>query len=357
MKILSIDTASNICGVSILEESNLICKLDSNLGTTHSENLMPMINSALEKANLSMENIELLVCDKGPGSFTGIRIGIATAKAFQDSLNIPCIGVSSLESLAYLANKEGFIFSLIDCKNNNCYFSLYENKNGNYFNIIPPSTDNIENAFNLCLKVIPNESCITFVGDGIFAFENKINEYFKNFKINLSKQNELDSYILGLIGFRKWKENELDDVLPLYLKKPQAQKILQEKIKEIEISHMQLTDLNSISNRLTIDFDEFWNASTLKDELESENSQYLVAKFKDEIVGFAGIKVMIDEADIMNIVVKKSCRNEGIGGFLLKSLIDLSKQLGLHTITLEVMEENYPAIYLYKEFGFTQVRN
>ncbi len=69
MKILSIDTASNICGVSILEDSNLICKLDSNFGTTHSENLIPMINSAFEKTNLSIQDIDLLVCDKGPRIF------------------------------------------------------------------------------------------------------------------------------------------------------------------------------------------------------------------------------------------------------------------------------------------------
>ncbi len=291
------------------------------------------------------------------GSFTGIRIGIATAKAFQDSLNIPCIGVSSLEALAYSANKEGFIFSIIDCKNGNCYFALYENKNGNYNEIIPPSTNTVENAFDLCLKVIPSGCDITFVGDGVSIYEETINKCFQNFRFELCKQSCLDSYSLGLVGLCKWKENKFDDLLPLYLKKPQAQKILQEKLKNISISNMTINDLNLISDRLSIDFDGFWDASILKDELKSKNSKYLVAKLNDKIVGFAGIKIMVDEADIMNIVVKKDCRNEGIGGFLLKSLIDLSKQLGMNSINLEVMEENYPAIYLYKEFGFTKVRN
>ena len=101
MKILSIDTASNICGVSVLENKKLICNLDTNTGRTHSENLMPMIKNALEKSNLTLEDIQLISCDIGPGSFTGIRIGVATIKAFNDGLGIPCIGVSSLESLAY----------------------------------------------------------------------------------------------------------------------------------------------------------------------------------------------------------------------------------------------------------------
>ena len=101
MKILSIDTASDVCGVSILNDTNLICKLDQITGRTHSEKLMPFIENAFLKSNLSLDNIDLLICDIGPGSFTGIRIGVATTMAFHDSLDIPCIGISSLECLAF----------------------------------------------------------------------------------------------------------------------------------------------------------------------------------------------------------------------------------------------------------------
>ena len=91
MKILSIDTSSKICGVSVLDNENLICNLDAVTENSHSVSLMPMISSALKKANLELKDIGLIVCDVGPGSFTGIRIGIATVKGFCDSLNIPCI--------------------------------------------------------------------------------------------------------------------------------------------------------------------------------------------------------------------------------------------------------------------------
>ena len=101
MKILSIDTASNVCGVSILDNKKSLCFLDTNTGRTHSENLMPMVQEAFEKTNLKLSDMDLLVCDLGPGSFTGIRIGVATVKAFADSLNIPCSGISSLKALAY----------------------------------------------------------------------------------------------------------------------------------------------------------------------------------------------------------------------------------------------------------------
>ena len=132
MKILSIDTASPICSVGILEDNKLIEDINTNNGLTHSEKLMPMIKQLLEETNLTLKDIDLLVCDKGPGSFTGIRIGVATIKAFADSLNIPSVGISSLDVLAYNVKEDGYICSLIDAKNSNVYFALYKLENSKY---------------------------------------------------------------------------------------------------------------------------------------------------------------------------------------------------------------------------------
>ena len=126
MKILCIDTSSNLCSVAILEDDKLIKKIELNNGLTHSETLMLLIKQILDECNLSLKNIDLLVSDIGPGSFTGIRIGVSTIKAFADSLNIPCVGISSLEVLAYNVKTNGLICSTIDCKNDNCYFTLFK---------------------------------------------------------------------------------------------------------------------------------------------------------------------------------------------------------------------------------------
>lgn len=123
----------------------------------------------------------------------------------------------------------------------------------------------------------------------------------------------------------------------------------------IEVYKMSLNDLESIKEILVSDFDDFWDYSILKDELSSTNSYYLVAKSDNEILGFAGIKYVINEADIMNIVVKKSKRKLGIGSLLLKNIIELCKKLNISTLFLEVNEENIPAISLYKKFGFEKI--
>lgn len=120
----------------------------------------------------------------------------------------------------------------------------------------------------------------------------------------------------------------------------------------MEITKMTLTDLEQMKNTLYSDFDNFWSYNVLKQELENENTTYIIAKEKEEVVGFAGISVCIDEATLNNIVVKKSCRGRGIGGELLESLIDICSDLNLKTFTLEVNTTNEAAIRLYKKFGF-----
>ena len=84
---------------------------------------------------------------------------------------------------------------------------------------------------------------------------------------------------------------------------------------------MDIQDLEEIKDVLLSDFDDFWSYEVLREELLSDSSLYIVAKKQNEIIGFAGIKIIIDEADIMNIVVKKSYRNNGIGSLLLENLI------------------------------------
>lgn len=121
------------------------------------------------------------------------------------------------------------------------------------------------------------------------------------------------------------------------------------------ISEMNLQDLEDIKDCLLINFDDFWSYNILKQELENGKSKYFVAKQENEIVGFAGIMLIIDEVSIMNIVVKKDKRNLGFGSLLLEKIIDFSKIHNATSITLEVNEKNIPAIKLYKKYGFKQV--
>lgn len=127
---------------------------------------------------------------------------------------------------------------------------------------------------------------------------------------------------------------------------------------QLEITKMELYDLEQISDRLKEDFDDFWTVNTLKQEIENKtglNSYYIVAKQNSEIVGFAGAINIIDEINIMNVVVRKDKRKLGIGSALLENIFEIAKKLQAKTITLEVNEKNTCAINLYKKYGFKQV--
>ena len=219
MKVLAIDTSSKLCSVAILEDTNLIKKLELDNGLTHSETLMPLIKQLLNECKLSLNDIDLLVSDIGPGSFTGIRIGVSTCKAFSDSLNIPCVGVSSLEVLAYNIKDDGIICSTIDCKNDNCYFALYQLSNGVYSVLEEPCAKSV----NEVLKLLNNQYSdknISFVGDGIPSH-------------SIDTFNYLNVENLGIAGYKKFiAQNKIgENILPLYLKKPQAQIQLEAKLK------------------------------------------------------------------------------------------------------------------------------
>ena len=127
-------------------------------------------------------------------------------------------------------------------------------------------------------------------------------------------------------------------------------------MENILINKMTNEDLEKIKDNLSKDFDNFWDYEILKEELNSRTSKYIVAKKSNNvIVGFAGIKLILDEAEIMNIVTKKEERHQGIGKLLLNEIIKISKENNIYLINLEVNTKNTIAINLYKKYHFKEV--
>ena len=368
MKILAIDTSSKRCSVCIFEDNHVIINLNNDDEKTHSVKLMPMVDQAFKETGLSLDDISLLTCCIGPGSFTGVRIGISTVKAFADVKNIPVVGITSLESLAYnvihdnssvntIGEKKTLICSLIDAKNNNVYCGLYYyNEKMNLIEIfaedISVTIKKIKNTF-----IKNNFSDIIFVGDGAETYKNTIEDNFKSENICIceGESNFQCSPSLAKAGLQKYNEGNYGDsnsIFPVYLRKSQAERALEEKIK---ILPMTEADIEEISPNFQTEFDEFWNINNLKNDFQSPNSTYFVAKLDNEIVGFAGFLNICDEANIMNIVTKIDKRHLGIGSKLLSQLIASAHEQNCKSITLEVNEHNTYAIHLYEKFNFKRI--
>ena len=215
MLILGISTSSNIASVAISKDKECIKELNINNNKTHSETLVPLINELLNETNVKLQDIDLIASDNGPGSFTGIRIGISTVKAIAESLNIPVVAVSSLEGLAYNISSSECICSLIDARNNQVYCGLFDSNHtliGNYM------ADDI----NAVLKVINQTKNVTFVGDGAVAHKDLLNiSDFKSDNLLHAKNN-------NLCAFDKFSKGEIlnaDSILPMYLRKSQAERM------------------------------------------------------------------------------------------------------------------------------------
>ena len=240
MKILTIDTSSKNAAVAILENQNTIIELKNDDEKTHSQKLMPMIDEAFKKSNLSLDDVNLISCCVGPGSFTGVRIGIATAKAFADSKNIPTVGVSSLEALAYSLKQDGFICSLINANNGNVYAGIFEIVQSktlkNKLDFLSFKDSNGDISLNPLRDFIGenNEfSNISFVGDGAVLYKDLIEKLnFKNYDITVFEKISSTGISVGQIGYTKYKNGEYGDssfLSPIYLRKSQAELALEEK--------------------------------------------------------------------------------------------------------------------------------
>ena len=220
MKILAIDTTSEVCGVAILEYENLIVENSLNNGLTHSENLMPLVKEALDKAEMTLKEIDLIACCTGPGSFTGIRIGVASVKAIAEVNSLPVADVTSLESLAKNIKENCNVkVALIDARNNQCYCGIFDND-------VNLKEDYLADDINTILEKVASYEDTVFVGNGAELHKNLILAKFPNAKF--SNESVQTAYSCGLVGFKKYKENNLenaDTILPKYLRKSQAERL------------------------------------------------------------------------------------------------------------------------------------
>ncbi len=220
MKILGIDTTTKIASVSIKNE-NEIFTLSIDNEITHSEKLLPLIDNSLKKANITLKDIDLYACINGPGSFTGIRIGLSTLKAFAQVYKKDIFSISSLELLAYSAfckqkEKQIYCINMIDAKNDRVYYDITKitkinNDKIEIKEILDTSNDLIDDAISNILTFISNndisKDLLYICGNCTDTFSLKLNNICSNMfnlypttqdLINLyTNLNNVDDYIFN----------------------------------------------------------------------------------------------------------------------------------------------------------------
>ena len=236
MIVLSTDTSSKVATVALFKDDVLLGEYVLNNKREHSVFLMPMIENLLKKNNMKISDIDGYVVSKGPGSFTGLRIGMATIKGLSLGSNKPYISLSSLDGLAYsLSSFSGIICPIMDALRENVYTCLYKNINGNLEKLMDYTAIDID---ELLLLLKEKNEPVIFVGDGAvkhkkFIEDNFVNPIFAPNHLNIVRASSIGELGLNLLSKGIWDD---PNSAPVYLKKPQAERELEKRMMMDELN-------------------------------------------------------------------------------------------------------------------------
>lgn len=231
MKILSLECSASPASVCVTEDGKVLSSSFINVKTTHSQTLLPMVKSTLSAANLSLKDIEAFAISAGPGSFTGIRIGIAAVKGLAIKDNVNCVSVSTLEAMAeQFSSQNAVICAVMDARCNQVYNALFRVENGNITRLC-------EDRALMCTELLEelkncyNNEKIIVVGDGADLFYNFVSD-FDNVSVapeNLKYQNAVGVAFAALKKIKNGDTVSPSNLLPIYLRLPQAERELKKK--------------------------------------------------------------------------------------------------------------------------------
>ncbi len=235
MKILGMDTSSRACSIAVVEDDCLICEFVINNKKTHSQKLMPMIETMLNMSDLSIEDMDAIAVSVGPGSFTGLRISMSTAKAISHVNDIPIISVNALESLAAnmdLNNKK--IYPILDAQRTQVYTAKYEYKDNELLELEKMDVKEIDELINIIKN--SNEETIV-LGEAVSKYYDKLLSV-ENIIIPAVSHNVTKASSVCAVALAKYKKGEgihsCYDVNPIYIRKSQAEVQYEEKMKKLE---------------------------------------------------------------------------------------------------------------------------
>lgn len=229
MKILSLDSATESATCAILEDDKLLGEVVFNYTKQHSIVLMNIIDYLLTNLNLKLSDLDGFAVSKGPGSFTGLRIGAATIKGLSAGSNKPFVSVSTLDSLAFnMAYTDGIICPVLDALRDNVYTSIYKFNGEKLERLIDYSAISIEELIGILNSYAEK---ITFVGE-TEKFKEKLktsvnDSYFAPNFLNVAKASSLGKLGMELIKSEHWED--INTFAPIYLRKSQAEREYENK--------------------------------------------------------------------------------------------------------------------------------
>lgn len=235
MKILGLDSSGLVASVAVVENDVLLAEYTTDYKKTHSQTLLPMLEELRNMIDLDMETIDAIAIASGPGSFTGLRIGSATAKGLGLALDRPVVEVPTLEGLAWnLWGTDRLVCPLMDARRNQVYAAAYEfQAEGEDFRLLTVIEQMPIDIMELVQRLNSLAREVIFLGDGLPVYLSVIREYmrvpFRLAPAGCNRQRAASVAALGAVYYARGKTVEAAAHQPVYLRKSQAEREAEHK--------------------------------------------------------------------------------------------------------------------------------
>lgn len=364
MKVLAIDSSGLTATVAVVEDSLTIAEFTMNYKKTHSQTLLPMIDHMANMIELDLQTVDAIAVAGGPGSFTGLRIGSATAKGLGLALNKPLIHVPTIDGLAYqMYGCEDIICPIMDARRNQVYTGLYTftKKEG---------TSPVELEFQvteeqmaiavaeLIEKLNAYGKPVVFLGDGVPVYENALAEGLKvPYSFAPSFMNRQRASVVGALGIEYYKAGKYETAAehqPDYLRVSQAERERAEREKndKVVIRTLKVEDAAAVAELEHQTYVDAWSEKSVMETIGNPNTLCLAAEKSGKIIGYLLVYVAADEAEIARITTWKEARRQGVASLLFDALEKECKEQKLAKILLDVRESNTAARAFYEKYQF-----
>lgn len=370
MRVLAIDSSGLTATVAVVEDTQTVAEYTINYKKTHSQTLLPMIDEVVKMTELDLNTIDAIAVAGGPGSFTGLRIGSATAKGLGFALNKPLIHVPTVDGLAYnVYGCEDIICPIMDARRNQVYTGIYTfskkagTKEGS--NLVEPVFQVIKMQMAVSIEELAERlnryrRPVVFLGDGVPVYENILAEKLTvPYSFAPAYMNRQRAAVVGTLGIQYYKAGKFETAeehRPDYLRVSQAERERAQREKEAEIivRELKVEDSAAVAEMEQQIFSDPWSEKSVMETVQQKQSVCFAAEKAGHILGYLLVYHAADEAEIARIAVQKEARRQGAAGKLMQALEHYCEEHKMEKLLLDVRESNEAARSFYTKNGFVE---
>ncbi len=370
MRVLAIDSSGLTATVAVVEETQTVAEYTINYKKTHSQTLLPMIDEVVKMTELDLGTINAIAVAGGPGSFTGLRIGSATAKGLGLALNKPLIHVPTVDGLAYnVFGCEDIICPIMDARRNQVYTGIYTfskkagEKEGR--NLVEPVFQVIKMQMAVSIEELAERlnryrRPVVFLGDGVPVYENVLAEKLTvPYSFAPAYMNRQRAAVVGTLGIQYYKSGKFETAeehRPDYLRVSQAERERAQREKEAEIivRELKVEDSAAVAEMEQQIFSDSWSEKSVLETVQQKQSVCFAAEKAGHLLGYLLAYHAADEAEIARIAVQKEARRQGAAGKLMQALEHYCEEHKMEKLLLDVRESNEAARSFYTKNGFVE---